>query len=328
MQPIKILVIGDVHVCDHSPGRRIEGYKDHILTKLYECVKIAEENNVTHVLFLGDIFHVKVANRVSHRLVQDMSSLFNAFNLPVLILVGNHDITDGTLDTLGKQPLGTLEFLQSVTLLKQDSYTIDGDVVIHPIPGITGISLQDFSIPKKGLRDIMVVHQSIVPDITKERELLQEHLFDAKAIAEHTDIEIILYGHQHRHDGVYHISKDDGTSTMFSNLGSICRLSITDEDVNKKPRVMLLSIDSDADRTVTTEVIELQNVLPPHEAYFIDEHIDEKNHIKDIQETVRKLKETEVSAFSIESVISDVEVRPDIDVSVRDAALELLEEVR
>lgn len=326
MQPIKILVIGDVHICDHPPGKRVDGYKDHILAKLYECVSIAEDQKATHILFLGDIFHVKVANRVSHRLVQDVGNVFTAFNKPVMVLVGNHDISDGTLDTLEKQPLGTLEFIPNVTLLKEDKFSVTDDLNIHPISGVTGISVDDFSIKKDNKNDIMVVHQSIVPDIKKEREILHDHLFDAAAIAEMTDIDIILYGHQHRKDGIYKIERENSTTCTFSNLGSICRLTVTNDDVSKEPCVLLLDIAGSGE--VTMEEIMLKNVLPAHEAYFLDEHLDEKAHNQDIEDTIRKLKETEVSAFSIESVISDIEVRNDIDQGVKMTALNLLEEIR
>lgn len=328
MQRIKVLVIGDVHLCDHPPGQRVEGYKDHILSKLYECVEIAAANEVTHVLFLGDIFHLKMANRVSHRLVQDTLKLMQSFSAPVTILVGNHDITDGTLDTLEKQPLGTVGFLPNVTLLTTDPVKLSDDVYIHPVSGVSGVTIDDFEIARYNKGDILAVHQSIVPDISKEREIIQEHLFDAKEVAERTDIDTILYGHQHRHDGVYSIERSNGTRALFSNLGSICRLSVTEEDLNKEPKVLILTINDDLERSTSTEVFELTNVIPASEAYRLEEHFEDKEKSRDIQETIDKLKQTEVTAFSIEGVISDVEFRPDIDDGVKKAALELLEAVR
>lgn len=328
MQPIKILVIGDLHICDHSPGRRVEGYKQQILNKLHECVKIAKENKVTHVLFLGDIFHLKAASRVSHRVVQDMAKIFEDFDLPVIILVGNHDITDGTLDTLEKQPLGTFDYLPNVKLLKNTKYKVDDDVFIYPIPGTSGITLDDFNITGANKRDIMVVHQSIVPDIGLEREMLQDILLDAKAVAERTDINIILYGHQHRSDGMYRIVRDNGVPAIFSNLGSICRLTIDDNDVYKEPAVLLLTINDDEDRSVVPEVIKLTSVLPAHEVYKLEEHLEEKAHSADIEEVIRKLQSTEVSSFSIDGIIKEVENRADIDIAVRKVALSLLEDVR
>jgi len=328
MLPIKLLVIGDVHIADHSPGRRVEGYKQHILDKLYECVDIAKERGVTHVLFLGDIFHIKKAHRVTHRVVHDMAELFEAFELPVYVLVGNHDIDDYSLDSLPKQPLGILDYVPNVTLLIHDRLELDDDVHVYPIPGTSGVTLDDFNITGTNKRDILVVHQSIVPDIGKEREDLHDIFLDAALVAERTDINIILYGHQHRSDGMYKITRDNGVPAIFSNLGSICRLTIDDNDVYKVPSVLLLSIDADEGRTITPEIIKLSSVLPASEAYKLEEHLEQKEHSADIEETIRKLENVKVSTHSIEGVVKDVETRADIDAPVKEVALGLLEEVR
>lgn len=327
MQHVKILSIGDVHICEHAPGRRQDGYKQRILDKLEECIGIAKERGVTHVLFLGDIFHLKSPNRVSHRLVQEIADVLARFEVPVAILVGNHDITDGSLDTLEKQPLGVLRLVPNVVLLETAPYSIDDDIVVYPIPGVTGVTIDDFAITAENKRDIMVVHQSIVPDISTELEFI-EGLFDAKDVAAQTNIGLVLYGHQHRCDGVYKFPNKAGGNTVFSNLGSICRLTINDDDVHKVPAVLFLDILDDDNRTIKPEVIKLSSVVPPEEAYKLGEHAEEKAHNEDIEDTIRKLKESEVTAFSIEGVISDVEKRSDIDQEVKDAALKLLEEVR
>lgn len=328
MQPVNVLVIGDVHICDHDPGRRRNGYKDHILAKLRECIEIAHTNKATHILFLGDIFHVKSPNRVSHRLVQEMSAVLADFKLPVIILVGNHDITDGSLETLSKQPLGVLRHVPNVTLAETSPIALDEDINLYPVPGITGVTHDTFKINGTNKRDIMAVHQSIVPDIEKENEMLRDILFDAKAVAENTNINIVLYGHQHRCDGVYTVSRDNGSTAVFSNLGSICRLTINEEDVYKKPSVLMLSFADDENRTVASKVVQLSSVVAPEEAYRLDEHLEEKEHNKDIEQAIKRLKESTVSIFSIDSVISDVEIRSDIDDDVKQMALRLLEEVR
>lgn len=328
MQQVNLLTIGDVHICDHAPGRRKDGYKDRILEKLRECVRLAKENSVTHVLFLGDIFHVKSANRVSHRLVQEVADVLLSFEVPVYILVGNHDITDGSLETLSKQPLGVLRFVPNVTLVTTDPVALDDDISIYPVAGVTGVTLDDYAIDGRNKRDIMAVHQSIVPDIEKENELLRDILFDAKAVAEKTNINIVLYGHQHRTDGVYKVTRDDGSSAVFSNLGSICRLTINDDDVYKVPAVLLLSFASDSDRSVTPKVIKLESVHRPEDVYKLEDHLEEKEHSRDIEEAIKRLKDSAVSVFSIDSVISDVEKRADVDTAVKEVALHLLEEVR
>lgn len=328
MQPINLLVIGDVHICDHAPGKRNDDYKERILEKLNECVSLAKESSVTHVLFLGDIFHLKAANRVSHRLVQEMCDVLLSFEVPVIILVGNHDITDGSLDSITRQPIGMFRFLKNVTLLYDEPVALDDDILIHPLPGISDVTIDNFTVNRVNPKDIFAVHQSIVPDASLEPEMIQHIVFDAARVAEVADTDIILYGHQHRHDGIYEVVRQDGTTATFSNLGSICRLTVADSDVDKVPQVLLLSIDVDIERSVSMNKVTLQCVQPAHEAYRLEEHFEGKEHSRDIEETIKKLKATEVSAFSIESVIKDVEVRADIDKRVKSTALALLEEVK
>jgi len=328
MQRVSLLTIGDVHICDHSPGRRTDGYKEAIIAKLEECLQIAKDKKCTHVLFLGDIFHIKAANRVSHRLVQEVGDLLRRFGIPVIILVGNHDITDGSLETLAKQPLGVLRFIPNVTLLETLPVALDDDIDIYPVAGTSPFTIDDFQIQGKNKRDILAVHQSIVPDIKSENEMLRDILHDAALVAEQTNINIVLYGHQHRTDGLYQRARQDGSKVVFSNLGSICRLTINDDDVYKKPAVLVLDILDDADRTVTPEIIMLKNVIDPNDAYKLEDHQEEKDRSKNIDDIIRKLNETEVASFSIDGVITEVENRQDIDQPVRDAALRLLEDVR
>ena len=328
MQLVKLLVIGDVHICDNSPGRRNSGYRQAMMDKLEECLEIAKDRSVTHVLFLGDIFHNKAANKVSHRLVQEVGGLLSRFKVPVYILVGNHDITDGSLDTLIKQPLGVLRFVSNVTLLETLPVALDDDIDIYPLAGTSPFTMDDFQVTGTNKRDILAVHQSIAPDILSENEVLRDIFHDASSVVEMTNINIILYGHIHRSDGMYAKVRKDGTKAVFSNLGSICRLTINDDDVYKKPEVLVLEFLPDEDRTVNTEIVRLQRVTPPEEAYKLEEHLVEKEHSKSIEEIIKKLKETEISSNSIDSVITDVETRKDIDQPVKDTALRLLEDVR
>lgn len=328
MQHINMLVIGDVHICDHAPGKRNDDYKDRILEKLNECVEIAKTSGVTHVLFLGDIFHLKAANRVSHRLVQEMCDVLLSFEVPVIILVGNHDITDGSLDSIIRQPIGMFRFLDNVRLLYNQPIEIDDDILIHPLAGVSDVTLDSFKVDRINKRDIFAVHQSIVPDASLEPEMIQHIVFDAAQVAEVASTDIVLYGHQHRHDGIYTVTRKDGTTATFSNLGAICRLTVGDSDVDRTPQVLRLSIEADEERTFSMEKIALKCVQPAHEAYRLEEHLEGKEHSRDIEETIKKLKATEVSAFSIESVIKDVEVRADIDKRVKNTALALLEEVK
>jgi DNA repair exonuclease SbcCD nuclease subunit len=334
---MRLLVVGDVHAADTAPGRRTETYRDDILRKLTECVELANKAKVPYLLFMGDIFHMKEPRKVSHRLVQDISKIledYSVMNGEILILVGNHDITHGRLESLDKQPLGVLAQLPKVRLLTHDEYVLNEDVggdlmprvTLYPIPGIPGITVNDYAIDRNeenGTRwHAIVSHQSVVPDVKDEMEVLQNKYFihDSYAVAKVADVDMVLYGHQHRNDGMY---KRDGK--IFANLGSICRLTVGKSDVEKKPSVLLLDF---SETDIKRKIIELDNVRPSDEAYDLEEHVEAKAHRADIEDAIHRLNDTTLDTFSIETIMMDLEVRDDVEENPRMIALDLLESVK
>lgn len=325
----KILVVGDVHAADSHPDKRTDTYREDILNKLREITEIARDEAVTEVLFVGDIFHEKEPRKVSHRLIIDLSEIFNSFptGIPVYCVVGNHDITTGRLQSLEKQPLQVLAHSAGLKLLLWNKVSF-GNVTLHPIPGVPGITVEDYHITRNDDThyNIIVSHQSVVPDISKERSILQSKSFihDSQKIADTTEADMIFYGHQHRQDKIYTRKSKTGTK-VFTNLGAICRLTIGQEDMNRKPSVFTVDFSDDSPKF---KVIPLKNVRPIEEAYNLEVHKEKKAHKQDIEDAISRLKHTNLEKFSIESVMKDIEIRDDIDEPVRETVLDLLECVK
>ena len=85
---MKVLIINDPHLADRPPSMRVEGYADHILDKLKFTTTIPSDI----VIFSGDVFNLKAPTRTSHALVQRMCDIIRAYNRPVYIVPGNHDM--------------------------------------------------------------------------------------------------------------------------------------------------------------------------------------------------------------------------------------------
>lgn len=327
MPEIRMMVIGDVHASDQSPGWRTETYTEDILNKLRETVALAKANKVTHVLLLGDVFDNKAASRVSHRLVQSVAEILTAYEVPTFILVGNHDISSGTLETLPKQPIGMLGYLPNVTLLTHDELKLDDEVSLFPIPGIPlnrdgDEWLEGFKTGSDVKRRISVVHQLISPDISKELPVLQDKLYCAKQIAPVTDSHMVLYGDIHTNHGVYKHG-----DVAFINLGSICRQS--SKDVDHIPEVYVLTIRDDERRSVAApERFVLKSVRPAADVYRLEEHYEAKEHQADIDETIRRLTTTKIHKFSVDAVMEEIQTNDSVTPPVRDKAVELIEAVR
>ncbi|MCW4026511.1 MAG: metallophosphoesterase [Candidatus Bathyarchaeota archaeon] len=318
----KILWVGDVHAADQAVSRRTEDYRENILDKLREIVEIAKRENVTDVIFAGDIFHYKEPRKVSHRLLAELIDIFRSFGIKVYILVGNHDITMGQLRSLEKQPLGILGRLENVHLLEWDVVKL-GNVTIHPIPGIPNVTVEDYKIEKRDTEwNVIISHQSVVPDKSKEMAVLRNKPFihDSTEVAELTDADMVLYGHQHRRDGIY--MRND---KLFVNLGSICRGTITEEDLNKEPAVFVVDF---SEGNYNYHEVKLESVRPAEEVFNLDDYFEGKANKQDIQDAIDKFKETAVQSFSIEAVIADIQIKEGVEEKVRDRALELLEHVR
>ena len=101
---MRALIVNDPHLADRPPSMRVEGYADHILAKLQFTTTI--ESDI--VIFSGDVCNLKAPTRTSHALVQRMCDIIRAYNRPVYIVVGNHDMQHDRLESLEKQPLGVL----------------------------------------------------------------------------------------------------------------------------------------------------------------------------------------------------------------------------
>lgn len=334
---MRVLVVGDVHAADTAPGKRSESYREDILRKLEEIVELANKAKVPYLLFMGDIFHAKEPRKVSHRLVQDISKILESYkvlNGEIKILVGNHDITHGRLESLEKQPLGVLGQIKNVELLQHDPIVLFADengdqvprVTLYPIPGIPGITVNDYAIDREednGTRwHVIASHQSVVPNIKDELEVLRDKYFihDSYKVAEIANMDMVLYGHQHRNDGVYKRGE-----TIFANLGSICRLTVAKSDTEKVPSVLFLNFGEDA---ISKKIIPLKSVRPSDEVYSLEDHLQQKAHRLDIEEAVQSFNNTDLEEFSIDSIIAEIEIRDDIEEQPREIALQLLENVK
>jgi hypothetical protein len=174
--------------------------------------------------------------------------------------------------------------------------------------------------------NVSVVHQSIVPDKSKLPVFLQDKPFmhDSAEVAQQSNMDVILYGHEHGNHGVYKRKRKDGKDTVFVNLGSICRGTIGDDDLKKEPAVFLLEL---GDEKIGGKAIKLKNVRPAEQCFLLEEHFANVEHKADIEEAVSRLKDTRLERFSVEGIMQSIEVRDDVTDDVRSTALELLETV-
>jgi DNA repair exonuclease SbcCD nuclease subunit len=310
---MKILGVGDLHLSVTPPGRRAEGYLDELLDMLAESVTIA--NNYDAVMVLaGDIFHHKRWSRVPHWLVQTVGDQLAQCLNHVIIVPGNHDLADGTMLSLDRQPLSLLDWVPNVFILRDSNPHAVGNrahtesVVVVGIPGTADVTeaRDETRTLYATYCDLLVAHAPISmrplpwPTFTPDELGLNCKLF--------------MYGHQH--DKVQCI----GTQTVA--LGCLARGAINEAD--HTPSVVL--IDINAERVNSVDIIPLQSARPASEIYRWAERAAEQAENDAMHSFVASLGEATLAGFSRESLIQTLWGRQDLPEPVRRMAVEILEE--
>jgi DNA repair exonuclease SbcCD nuclease subunit len=227
---MKALLLGDVHISDRPPSLRKEGYSDDILAKLEFCVQKANDLHVDAIIQLGDMFHIKAPSRTSHRLVQRTHDVLSKSNAPVLLVVGNHDISNDALESVDSQPIGTLSKMSGMELLLGP----------HPMLDVWGVPyLNDPKNTTKWLTDsrtLVCSHVSLFPAGDTPP-------YDYISASDYAGllppgVSAVAYGHIHNPHGMY---KEDGV--WFCNNGAISRGSLHAETIHRNIKVTLYDSD-------------------------------------------------------------------------------------
>lgn len=320
----RVAVVGDVHVSDRPPSIRTDTYTDDILAKLKFIVQTSVDQGCHVILFNGDVFHIKTPTRNSHALVQRVGAVMTASGLPVLITPGNHDLSNDRLDSLPRQPLGTLARMTGIDLLI-------GGHSEFPLFGLPYLHDWESELPKWMHKyhkwadarkaeqfdfwPLMSTHAPIFP-------AGQEPPYDFISAPEWAEMMDrkgdCTYGHIHDPHGVY--KPLDHSETQMFNFGAISRGSLHEATLKRKPHFAVW--DSDDRSCVAIEI--------PHrpiEAVFrmhIKEDVDEKN--TRVEEFLESVGKTTLEGLSIEEVIHQAQVRGLSD-RTRNLVTQLLEEV-
>lgn len=315
---IKLLMVGDVHLSDRPPSTRTQSYRDDILAKLDEIATISKLSNVDAVVFVGDIFHSKKPGRTSHELVRRTMEAFRKMPL-ALVVPGNHDYDKANPDNIDVSPLGVVAQLPNVHLIGTDemrSYNLKGCK-------IAGFREEQALGEFPTGADIVVAHAAIFPP--GETPGVWE-AWDAEAVAQVYDgyfetmaPRLIYYGHIHDPHGVYKVE-----GITFANLGAISRGSMFEKEFDRTPEVGMVTFDPGG---VKVNPVPLRSARPAEEVFRIEEVTQERTEASEKSEFIEALREAEVEVFSVERSISAISERSDVEVVVRNRAIELIQEV-
>lgn len=303
---MRALIIGDVHLSDRPPSIRTDDYTDDIFAKLEYAVDKAKDESVDCIIQAGDLYHIKAPSRTSHELVQRTADLFNAPGVPpVLVVPGNHDMQHDRIESLPKQPLGTLGKTPNVTILMGQHPTLPvfGVPFLHSYQELLRPWLEKFKKAKADYaklqfeegtqaptEHLLVTHAPIFPDG-------DEPPYDFITASDWASIQetgACYYGHIHDPHGEYTTG-----GVWFCNQGALSRGSLHEKTLARKPAVTLY--DSDALGLFT-------RIEVPHRPIAQVFRMHEKESADQKQERVATflegIEKTELNGLSLEEVVA------------------------
>lgn len=286
MSETRLLAFGDVHQSAIPPRARTAAYPKQIDAKLRWLAAACTKLKVTQAICTGDLFHRKAPEEA------DITALVRAFqrfpNGCVLSIPGNHDTTSpGNIAGTAFEVLVAAGVV--VDLTKGSWPCLDAHN--NPNVTVTGVPWK----PEKDLQseeayeaaediehpEVRITHGMLVPDD-------RDYPFTATpvtSIAKHSDHPYLLInGHNHRYF----------TAGHRINIGSICRISRDEAEMNDGNRYAVLVIIKDGKieyRQIPIPVAAIEDSFRDEDGSEIDdtEEVDKRardDKIMDLADTI------------------------------------------
>lgn len=282
----KYLLVGDIHLADRPPSSCTESYTDDLFDLLRQTVDLATELEVDAVVWAGDVFHVKAASRNSHRLVQRTIELGTRYPCPWIIVPGNHDIEHDRLQSLNKQPLGTL--FQAGAIRGEGQMSAD----LYCVPW-----QQDWTSyypPVQEDNVLVVAHAPLYPPGIF---IPHDEFYDCGKWATAQKGGACFYGHVHEAHGAYKVVR-----VWFCNNGAITRGSLHESELTRDVCVTLYdgTLYGDGHDPFTRIVLDYK---PASEVFRLVEAGEAKDAALRLDEFIASVGATQVQRVTDVSVI-------------------------
>ena len=267
---MKILYFTDSHLRTTVPKWRVDNFYETQFKKMHELVDIAKIRKCDVIVSGGDFFDEFA---VGEKLINDVLNWRKSFNIPLLTVLGGHDIEARNLHLLSNTSIGVL--FNTNVFADWKSY-----------PQFTSINFTD-ELPKNLIADssekykIIVIHNMIVPS---NQKYPFEYLSPEQV---QTNADLVLCGHWHS-PFLERVNK-----TTFINPGSLLRLTSAKGDMNRD--VQVLFIDTEKREL---EFIKLKSGKPYQEVFNIGGI--EKEH--ELSEKSEKFKQffSQLKTFNVD----------------------------
>lgn len=284
---ITFITFTDIHISSVNPSSRKGNYENDILNKLEQIKAIGEKTKADFFVCAGDLFNLKAPMRNPHALNSRLINLFKSFPAPIYATEGNHDLRQDSYETFNEQPLNVIYSSDALIQTRNIRKTFNGiSVNIRSIPFQEEPNIETLDrAPKDVDLRIFILHLYASPD---GGMLFKSKLFSYDEISKLMD-DIFVLGHYHVDQGVETLNIN-GHDQHFINIGAISRGSISDDDINRSPKVSLVTVTKDNDKIQIEVTVVRLKVKPVDEVFDLVVHEREKKEQKEAKEFVEKLK--------------------------------------
>lgn len=322
---MRLAIFTDQHHSDSNPQSRVGNYNEDIFQKIEEIKQLCKDMGVDAALCAGDVFHNKVANRVSHQLVRRCIELYSSFPCPVYGIAGNHDESQMTPTTIPKQPIGVLFQTAAIKELGMTPEVIQNGGIRVAISGSHFYA--DIDRDREGYfpnaqecdLHVHLVHAIMLPpghtfisDYTTTDMLLE------------TAADLTVTGHYHPNLGMHNIG-----DKYFMIPGAISRGSISESDIGRVPSLIIVDVfpRENGRPKFTVQSVRLQSAKPAEEVLAVQEHREEQQRESQISAfaTMLSTQTIELDVGSTESLLNGIAGIENVPTSVKQRVIHYLD---
>ncbi|MCX7904375.1 MAG: metallophosphoesterase family protein [Caloramator sp.] len=312
---MKFLFFTDAHIRGSNPRSRKDNFFETLKEKLNELVDVAKENKVDHVIFGGDLFD---RPDISLAVVKDFIKIIKKFPLPILCVIGNHDVYGQNPSTVNRTILGLLEELGIVEFLSNSpkivmteskkTIQITGS---HYYYDIDGAEKDSYIVKEKNCDfSIHVTHGFLLEKPFNDE--VRYTLIDD--IASLTLADITLVGHYHSGFGIKKYN-----DKYFVNPGAISRISSTVSEIYRIPSYAIIDIDNN----INISILKLQCAKNGEDVLDREKLLIEQNKTILFNQFVHQITSYgNFELLKLENIISEIAEHEKLGNEIKKEALE------
>ena len=286
---MKVIFVGDNHICDKTPINRTDNYMQSTLNKLSDCIELGRTHKVDAIVLLGDLFEHREEG--AEAVSGTVKILAEKRNFPVYITVGNHDILNSY--PLEQSSLGII--IESGLLIKEDYVPELGIAFAHFRPTLDDEIKNGFLTTNSAV--IWSCHASISDKPSQFEEFT--FLFDNTPL--HPNTKLVVSGHIH-----HPMRQERSDGKLFINPGAIGRRSANKDNLERDLSILLLEYDLEGN-IYNEEYLSLPSARPAHEVFKISEiqaQKTDKTNVKEFTQQIVQIRNNNWAFTNIDDKLS------------------------